>query len=172
MTKPILLLDVDGVLNGLGGPEALCPDWKWNAPFHSSLESGGFKLTLSREMGDAIRALDLDVRWLTTWREHANPEVGARLGWGLLPVANREVEQDRFGSLVIDRGKGHAAKVLLANPGPPVVWIDDDAPWIGVANLDPHGRLVATIQPDYLAGLSRAEIDRVRDVLGQQTDAP
>jgi hypothetical protein len=163
--KPILLLDVDGVLNPISFSSTDSFDWKFEAPFRSSEESGGWTLNLSKEMGQAIQSLDCEIRWLTTWildADFANAEIGSALGWerlALCPFVKHKSDP---------WWKPRAVKDLLQHPGPKVVWADDDIniflQFFEDDELDPHNRLLA-ICPDPTVGLTKDDIDTIKEFL-------
>lgn len=149
---------MDGVLNpGHGGP-----DWVWDIQENSE---EGYPLKLSTALGREILALG-SVRWLTTWNleNRANSEIAPLLGWGPKPVLAEPVfvGRDRFS------WKPKAVEALISQPGPPIIWIDDEIdcrlpPW-GLANNDPHKRLFP-ICPTATIGLTRHQIQNARDWL-------
>lgn len=174
--RPILVCDVDGCLNPCPFNPTTTRDWVWEPQFTSDEPSGSFPLNLSREMADAITALNCDLRWLTTWGHHAHRNMGARFGWPQYPVAAGPGDP----GLVLPFGywkhtslwKPRAVFDLLAEPGPPVVWIDDDIRGYLDINyedllgreLDPHDRLLA-VAPVYDTGITRMHLEMVREWL-------
>lgn len=75
--RPILLIDIDGVLNCFGDL----------GRSHVSFEDeftvlDRFRIKVPVGAREALRVLGeaFDCVWATTWEEHANPEIGARLG--------------------------------------------------------------------------------------------
>ena len=174
--RPILLLDVDCVLAPSPFNRATTRDWLWEPPIVSDEISGGFTLHLSREMAAEVVGLGCDIRWLTTWAHDASRNIGAHFGWPEHPVAatpkSPGLDLPFSYWKHIPLWKPRAAFDILANPGPPVVWIDDD---IGTfldlpyesrlgRELDPHDRLLA-IAPVYDTGITRAHIAEVREFL-------
>lgn len=152
--KPIVFLDIDGVLNPIRGLAHL--PWRFEPQFRSSFESGGYSLDLSREMGKAILDLDCDVRWLTSWGHYACI-IGEHMGWDKLPVvATRDSEQPYWKVL--------AVKKELSVPGPPLVWMDDDANLLTSSfgqDNDPHNRL-KIICPKDGTGLTPEHINQAK----------
>ena len=119
--RPVVLLDVDGVLNAMPGPRAVphdsWPDWK-----HSS--TGGFPLWTSKRMASEIASLG-EVHWLTTWNEDnmANLAISPLVGIGPFPVAASPSDRLDFGD---ELWKPRTA-ANYANKYKCVVWIDDEA---------------------------------------------
>lgn len=163
MTKPILLLDVDGVLN----PDRLPDDWEFEPRFQSDEESGGLPLDLSREMGAAIEEVGFDMRWLTTWGEYANTNIGPHFGWRAMPVAAEPYKEHPYFWKVL------AVQRLLAEPGPLVVWIDDEADkFVNLFGeyeaLDPHYRLIY-VAPNPRWGLRREHLEWIKNQIAIRT---
>lgn len=166
--KPIIPLDIDGVLNPCPFNAERSKDWLFEPEFRSSPESGRFLLNLSKEMGQALLDLDCHIRWLTTWildEDQANPNIGAALGWPKLPIIPIAPHgpSDFF-------WKPRAIKTLLENPGPKVIWIDDDInsflQHFQPDVLDPHKRLL-TIVPESDIGLTKAHINIIKEFINE-----
>ena len=109
--QPLLLLDVDGVLN----PLALRPP-----PGFSVQWIDGYEVALSgkhREwLGELVRSFELV--WATTWEDSANESIGPLLGLPELPVV-------RFsGERTGDTWKLEAVRSAVGDR--PLVWIDDE----------------------------------------------
>jgi hypothetical protein len=110
--RPLLLLDVDGVLapllTGGGVPDGFTE--------HTVL---GDRLLLSPEHGEWLAALaeDFELVWATSWEDDANAAIAPLLGLPSLPViALGDVEQ---------AGTWKLAAVARFVADRPVAWIDD-----------------------------------------------
>jgi hypothetical protein len=160
--RPKALIDVDGVINALGG-----------GPFETVFQAhGGFTYyTISVPVGTADRIAQIeehfDPIWCTTWLDRAVSELAPQLGFGAeWPIMHLEVD-----------GRNHhptwklpSVKKWLADQEPPVrwVWFDDDvaddAIWYGRR----VGGLVVSVDPT--VGLTDTDMYRalawvgVRDV--------
>lgn len=157
--KPVLLLDVDGVLNAVGTepPEGVWPRWERTEP-------GGFGIIWSPDVIDRLFALRdrVEVRWLTThWSRIADlPFPAEALGW---PVANSEADYRRdVGPL--GWWKWPVARRTVEEEGRRVVWVDDDLRFdrparTWVAEQDP--RTVLGVSPDTTVGLTPEQLDAV-----------
>ena len=161
MARPLLLLDVDGVLSPLGsdpttGTGMGTGGWTdWTDP-----ETTGFFLPMSITMGKALADLPCDRAWLTTWQDDANTCIGPVLGWSALPVLPRSTSgpvRERWWKL-------DAAVESLTHDPRPVVWIDDD--------LRSHNRAARTaltalgvpfllVSPRRDVGLTNAQVNRI-----------
>lgn len=117
--KPLVLLDVDGVINDLRSLSRFQVD-------HSILvfRSEEYMIHMPRDLPDLVQHLVAvaEVHWCTTWREKANGEIARHLGIDPLPVITNR------------RGERHAEwKPAAALPlvrealasGREVFWIED-----------------------------------------------
>lgn len=139
--RPLILLDVDGVLNPWHkqGPrwlsvKAVCDGATF--PVVLNPEHGPMLLQLAAETG-------AELVWATTWEHHANREIGPLIGLPELPVI--EVNSGP------DAPRVHPKTPPVAEyvKGRPFVWFDDD--------LDRADRL-------YLKGHDGVDRFRVIDV--------
>ena len=129
MTRPVWLLDFDGVINIIGwGGTAVRRAWGDTR----SSDALGYKLTVSDRLTREIKHLHesglVEVRWLTTWEDYANEHLIKELDWPELAVAGRSAE-----SIMIERrftGDVGWWKLEFAqeiyNSGARVIWTDDD----------------------------------------------
>jgi hypothetical protein len=89
---PLVLLDVDGVINYFDAvlavriaddPEAMAKDWDVDM-----IESHGLLVAIPRYKGELVRALAAasEVWWCTTWPRRAKDEIAAHFGIQPLPV--------------------------------------------------------------------------------------
>jgi hypothetical protein len=149
--RPLLLIDVDGVLNPLGlGPEGHVP------PGFAAHDLEGLRVLLAREHGAWLTGLtvDFDLVWATSWEHDADRLLAELVG---LP---RGMPVIRFESQT-----GWTTKlpdVIRFVGDRPVAWVDD------VLGPDEYAwassRAIPTllIQPDHQSGLTPAHIDRLR----------
>jgi len=161
---PILLLDVDGVLNAarMDLPEG----WR-RGIFNEFVLSWDPTVTARlRELHESGR---VEIQWLTTWTENADLLLAEPMGLprGLRVHARPGVESTGFSGQ--RRGVSGwwklsiAMEVAQAEPGRRIVWIDDDladqaedtSEWLAA-----HGD-VLVVAPDFTTGLTHAELDRV-----------
>jgi hypothetical protein len=170
-SPPILLLDVDGVLNAvtLDLPEG------WQRGIYN-----GFVLSWDPTVTARLRALHesgrVELQWLTTWTENADKLLAEPMG---LPRGLRTHERDDVlptgfeGEL---RGMSGwwklavARAVAEAEPDRRIVWIDDDlaeqaedtGEWLAA-----NGQ-VLVVAPDLFTGLTHGELDRVEAWLADE----
>ncbi|WP_206061946.1 HAD domain-containing protein [Nonomuraea basaltis] len=117
-SRPLILLDVDGVLNPWYRPG---PEWEVHEAIGHDMT---YRVVLNPAHGPMLLELAHDTGsalvWATTWVELANREIGPRIGLPELPVipvnVGREVP-----------GVGHKTpQVAEYVAGRPFVWFDDD----------------------------------------------
>ena len=164
MTAPVLLLDVDGVLN------AVRPGWS-APPRHASASTNGqtYRLCWAPELLDRLRSWHLDgrveLRWSTTWCRDADQL--ERL-WSL-PALARALGDDDLGSFGrILTGKLSAALAVVEEERRALVWVDDDAiPAYGAYRdrLDNASPGVLLVTPHASRGITSEEADLIESFL-------
>ena len=117
--RPLVLLDVDGVINDLGALGGTSRPWNTD-----EVISHGYRLYIPEFMKRLVFALTMstEVWWCTTWRERANDEIAGHLGIEKLPVVT-----DGSASRYVD-WKASAARPLVIEAlaeGREVFWIED-----------------------------------------------
>jgi hypothetical protein len=161
---PLLLLDVDGVLNAL---QPDLPEGWQRGRFNGYVLSWDPSVTARlREWHEAGR---VEIQWLTTWTEDADRLLAEPMG---LPRGLRTHSRGRMaptgyaGRLARVTGwwkLEHAREVAEAEPGRRIVWIDDDlaeraadtGEWLAA---NPH---VLVVAPDLYAGLTHEQLDEI-----------
>lgn len=161
---PVLLLDVDGVLNA---PRTDLPEGWQQGRFNGFVLSWDPTVTARlRELHETGR---VEIQWLTTWAEDADRLLAEPMGLprGLRVHARDGVAPTGYaGPLTGVSGwwKLAAARAVAAEePDRRIVWIDDDlaahAPdteeWLAA-----HDH-VLVIAPDTLTGLTHEQLDRI-----------
>lgn len=126
--KPILFLDVDGVLNAVVGhkdqvnsTENCFDDFR---PEHI----GGFVLHLSNQMAERLQKLDVEIIWSTTWGHMANQLISPVMG---LPTNLRVTGEPPLDQGFHDESwwKFPLVQKIVEQEQRPFIWIDDDIPW-------------------------------------------
>ncbi|MEV7780563.1 HAD domain-containing protein [Kitasatospora sp. NPDC088351] len=157
MPKPLLFLDVDGVLN------PVCPGPENDFDTHTLL---GYSVLLSARHGEWLRELagTYELVWATTWEEKANIHIAPAIGLPRLPVV-------RFAGYVpqpgdprvplMDLFSAHKwAPLLRYAAGRPFAWVDDVIPGCLVRRaLWRRDRVLLPIDPGQ--GLERRHVDRL-----------
>lgn len=126
--RPLVLLDVDGVINDAEMLVAirLAADREARAAQLriDMVVSHGHHVAIPQYMPELVQALvnECEVWWCTTWRSYANDEIAAHLGIDSLPFVD-----DGTRSAGTAWKAGAAAPTLAAAQaqGRPVVWIED-----------------------------------------------
>lgn len=164
--RPLVLLDFDGVLNALSGPQPPAPscwsDW-------TTCREDGFRLWFSRSAAAAVAELG-DVNWLTTWNEDnkANTLLCPRLGIGPFPVAAAPLVCPEGDELWKPRAVAAALRT-----GRPVIWLDDDSEllaeeWRWVGEDFSSATNLFRFAPDPSIGLTDVDIQRARAWAAEQ----
>ena len=161
---PVLLLDVDGVLNAA---RVDLPDG-WQRGTYN-----GFVLSWDPTVTARLRKLhesgQVEIRWLTTWAENADLMLAEPMGLprGLTTYVHEGAASTGF--LGVHRSLSgwwklaRAAEVADAEPDRRIVWIDDDLieqatdteEWLAA-----HPN-VLVVAPDLFTGLTHAQLDEI-----------
>ncbi|RZU32456.1 HAD domain-containing protein [Blastococcus saxobsidens] len=161
---PVLLLDVDGVLNALC--HELPEGWR-RGTFNGYVLS--WDPTVVRRLREWHESGRVELQWLTTWTELADRLLAEPMGLprGLRTHAREAVLPTGFGGRlggVAGWWKLAAARAVAeVEPGRRIVWIDDDladqaedtSEWLAA-----NGQ-VLVVAPEVATGLTHAELDRV-----------
>lgn len=162
--KVRLYIDVDGVINASQG------DFVWqhtNSEGECDPNGDGFRylITWVPAMIYALKTLDVEVVWLTTWCMAAPREIGGLTGFGqearvLLPLHGREVT---FPSINWKR----ASLVADQKADPSLfIWVDDE---LGLSEeglklaLPDTPRLL--LQPDAKTGITPNDVERMKEFI-------
>jgi hypothetical protein len=161
---PILLLDVDGVLNALQ-PEL--PEGWQRGRFNGFVLSWDPTVTARlREWHESGR---VEIQWLTTWAHDADRLLAEPMGLprGLRTHSEARVAPTGFGGRYAGSSAwwklAHAQEVAEAEPGRRIVWIDDDLRERAALTgqwLEGNAQ-VLVIAPELWRGLTHAELDAV-----------
>lgn len=156
--KPILLIDVDGVINFTGN--SCWPVAKQAKVMH---EKRKYLITWSPVV---VEKLNLwfdsglaEIRWLTTWDKYAQDNLAPALGLRHFELARDPVEN-------IDKDVA-ADRTVLAEPGRPIVWIDDDVSYY-VRRIRSNWMAKNTtliVQPDTRIGLTPEQLATIESFL-------
>ncbi|MFH8983286.1 HAD domain-containing protein [Streptomyces varsoviensis] len=154
-TRPLLFLDIDGVLN------PVLP-----TPGFSAHDLLGFTVLLSVDHADWLRELSgaYDLVWATTWEHEANRHIAPLLELPSLPVVEftgyrPQPGDPRLPARELFEGRKWAPLLRFA-AGRPFAWIDDVIPsrLVRRARLR-RDRLLLPIDPGH--GLTRGHVDHL-----------
>ncbi len=183
---PLVLLDVDGVLNALGPAGEGWPDWRTGT---APALGRSWPVRWSPSVVDRVLSWRqvADVQWLTTWGYDANSGLNALVGLPELPVAGTP---DGGGAPTAAAGAALAdvtpaapdrltgawwkfdvvRAIVRAQPGRRLVWLDDDLRAAEVVRdwAAAHAEALL-VGPDPREGLAAADLDAVDRFLGQST---
>lgn len=155
MTKPIWLLDVDGVLNALGTPH-----WDDESKREQiATDNGTFWITWSPQLMESIKKvadLGVEIRWLTTWGHEANKRLSGLFDLPEFPV---EATTNSGYTRSYDWHWKYRAAQKVVIEKRPIIWTDDDA-WDDDMKRQYRGFCednsipVLMLQPDLYHGLT------------------
>jgi hypothetical protein len=153
---PVWLLDIDGVVNKLGGRSA-----GDNMGIADTSDGGMYNITWRSSVTNFINKVisegRADVRLCSTWVSDAKTMTDL-LGLPELPLAF-DADTDRY---AIRSEKLNSANILR-EAGIPFVWTDDDA--IPRGFIGDHKTLL--IEPDPYVGLTQSELSAISHFLDQ-----
>lgn len=154
MTKPLLLIDVDGPLNPWRANKNRRPRGYETHRLNPLTSDGRRWVTVNRRLlrvwlnpahGPALMDLPFELVWCTTWVHEANEMIGPAIGLPELPV----VEFDKQWTLPT-RGDGTYFKthdVVAYAAGRPFAWIDDEVSDFDREYVTTHHRAPSPIHP-------------------------
>ena len=157
--KPVLLVDVDGVLNPFAHRGDFAPGWETYQI--EALHLGNpktFRVFLWAKHGSWLDELETDFEliWATTWEEQANTLIGPKIGlvrhWPVAEIAWR----------MSGYNKTMGIEELIGDR--PAAWIDDEPGSSGLYWRDERlkrGIPTLILTPDPAVGLTRAHKDKL-----------
>jgi hypothetical protein len=155
--NPLILLDIDGVINDLNALSGLDRDWGIDQVY-----SHGHTVHIPHYMGWLIRQLTdvAEVHWCTTWRDRANDEIAEHLGIDQLPVVD-----DGTRSRFVDwkAAAAHDLAEAALGAGRRVLWIEDFYGHLPIDEMPKGVEFVDTAANDEMV----LEIDMLPDWLLQ-----
>lgn len=140
--RPLVLLDVDGVINDLASVVGRRRPWETTV-----VSSHGYEVHIPDFMPELIQriAAIADVYWLTTWRERANNEIATHLGVGPFPVID-DGTRDGFPFWKPKAAQDLARQAL--DQGRRVIWFEDFGGEFPVAEMPDGTEFVDTLLLD------------------------
>jgi hypothetical protein len=184
---PLVLLDVDGVLNAVQawGRSDAWPDWRTGL---ATAEGRSFPITWSPSVVAAVRSWQelAEVQWLTTWGHDANTSLRSLLQLPELPVAGTYDDVDGPAGDADPDGPAHASvapaapdrltgrwwkfdvvrRIVRTGEQRRIAWLDDDlAGQDDVRDWMHRHTTSLLVAPDPRSGLTSAHLDAVEDFL-------
>jgi hypothetical protein len=163
MPRPVLLLDIDGVING--HPQRC----GWNRPPHRI--KVGLPVHYEPQVVDRLRALRdvVELRWCTTWCGLPVLQVlEDRLDLCLPRAFEHRPMSKTWGDMKVE-----AAMAVLAE-GRRVIWVDDEEAAAGrrlfpeIARAEREGRALL-VCPESELGLQPEHLDAIKAFAGEKT---
>lgn len=160
---PVVLLDVDGVLNAVtrDNPSTF-PDETWSVDI-----CRGFAIRWSTVVRDFILELHelAEVRWHTTWQNEAKL-ISDALGLPMFPVADAP---EIFAYKSLGWWKMGAALRVVNEEGRDLIWLDDDLSRRERETFSQNRERgqAFLVRPNTLTGLNQANIDGIRGFLSR-----
>ncbi len=190
-SPPLLLLDVDGVLNALGGSGlAAWPEWRTG---RALADGTAWPIRWAPTVVERLRGWHeqgrVELQWLTTWGHQANLGLRGLLDLPELAVAGTYQDEGPYaGRTDHEDAAAHAAvapaapdeltgrwwkrdvvrRLVGEQPDRLLLWVDDelhDRPNRYVAWAEQQG--VVAVGPDPRTGLSPADLDLLESHLAQ-----
>lgn len=173
MGKPVLLLDIDGVVNAasLNPPTNIWAEGEWITTRVRTGENN-WGILAAKPVLEFLRRIHFDglaeIRWHTTWQDDAHILAEA-LDLPYWPVAYAPEFQlgSRWVAQAIREGlpswwKIPAAQRVVRDEKRPLVWIDDDITW-SLRKYDVDRELLLyndalLISPDSICGVTRKQV--------------
>lgn len=177
MTKtPVrLYLDVDGVLNFFGARAGSAINHPWGDTMSGEAGLKGYIINWAPALLEALTELDVEIVWLTTWRDHAVEHLAPLFGgWGsdfrvLHPRREDEWMYQRVASL---NWKAKAIVEDVNNDPAHFIWIDDEL-WAMKRTMMDHDlehstevqNLIVIPEPNF--GITPDDVDRMKAFIAE-----
>lgn len=170
MTRPLLFIDVDGVLNPDSVSSGRRPDGyvthrmrpsgPWQNPRAKAL-----RVWLNPSHGTYLSALPFELVWGTTWEHEANEWIGPHLGLPELPVVTFENKLGRR----VHGVHWKTPDLVKYAAGRPFAWLDDEiSARDGEYVREHHDGPFALVQVAPLVGLTEDHLKTLRDWAAQR----
>lgn len=146
--RPILAVDVDGVLNALsrGAPE---PGWQDTQVLPGQPYASGFRIRCNPGHGARLLGIaqetGAELTWCTTWEDLANEHIAPLVGLPELPVVPVSTGKTRTRSTV---GEMKSAGMRAYAGDRPFCWLDDEPDAAHELRSCPVPHLVVEVDPE------------------------
>lgn len=156
MTRPLLLIDVDGPLN----PYARSNRQLRKDPAFTLYKLLGFPVGLARWHGEELLKLaeHYDLVWCTTWEHRANDLIGPKIGLPDLPVVEFPASPRKPDARIYFK----TPTVITYTAGRPFAWVDDEiSQWDDQYIGEHHGGRSKLMKIDPVTGLTQEHFDEL-----------
>lgn len=156
MTRPLLLIDVDGPLN----PHARSNRKKGREKIYTRYRLLGYDVWLWRWHGEELLKLadSYELVWCTTWEHQANELIGPKIGLPDLPVINFPASPSKPDARLYFK----TPTVIEYAAGRPFAWIDDEVTKWDIEYVETlHGGPAKLIPVDPGTGLTQTHFDQL-----------
>lgn len=162
MVKPLLFIDVDGVLNPDSVSSGRRPDGYMThrmRPTGWEMPRKALRVWLNPSHGGWLMDLPFELVWGTTWEDEANEWIGPHLGLLELPVVHFENKLGRR----VNGVHWKTSDLVKYADGRPFAWLDDEiSARDGEYVREHHSGPSALIQVAPLVGLTEDHLLRLR----------
>lgn len=164
--KPILLLDVDGVLNPFAAKSTKRPEgfhthrmrpkgWEVGKPL---------RVWLNPSHGPLLRSLGYELVWATAWGNDANTWIGPHVGLPELEVIPLRMHVENSGSKLFWKTQQIASYMLKKHPGRDFLWVDDEVKDKDLDYLRDFCPVnIEIVKVDPKTGLEKGDFDKIRE---------
>lgn len=159
-SKPLLLVDIDGVLNFFGP--------KRHAKQYTTVISG-YRIQSDTRFPVWLSHLErqFDIHWATMWQEAAPKEFAPNFGWGAhIPYIDFDAHFASYrGRIGLSVGNYKLPAIQEMAAGRPLIWIDDDGGTKEVRNwVNERNNTVPTkvIVPDPMIGMTLTHLEDIK----------
>jgi hypothetical protein len=167
-SRPVWLLDVDGVLNA-GRPGWGAKPGQGDASFERMTFRMRWAPPLIARLAAYHRAGVAEIRWATTWVDEI-AQIEALMGLPAFPTAFSGLPEGP--QFKVPGLKADAALEVVEGEGRALIWTDDDAiPLSGplLDRLNSAGPPILLVAPNPRRGLQAADLDRIDEFLAART---
>ena len=173
--KPIIFLDVDGVINMFPGTPA---DDMMVGDARPEPHDRAYRITWWPSILERLKMIHKDGRayvcWLTTWGSGANGELRELVGLPELPVAAESPQISNYTGWASSFSRGHGwwkfeavREIVEQHPDRKYVWLDDDLSLEREAFEYAQQSGILAISPQQWEGLTHEHLNKIETFLAE-----